>query len=140
MNQELTKKLTDKFEFFYRDAPITESLMSFGFECGDGWFQLIWDLCEKIEEELQEEDPKEKTKHMLRGHGHFQVVQVKEKFGTLRFYADGANKAINDMIGEAESKSAVTCEGCGKPGTIDSSSGWVSTLCNKCRKREKATR
>jgi len=45
MNKELSKKLYDDFPELYRgkDRPLTESLMCFGFECRDGWFQTLCD-------------------------------------------------------------------------------------------------
>lgn len=56
------------------------------------------------------------------------VVQVKEKFGTLRFYADGGDPTLYCMIDMAESMSSCTCEVCGAPGKLRSS-GWARTLC-----------
>ena len=44
--------------------------------------------------------------------------QVKEKFGTLRFYYTGGDDRIDGMVRMAESMSAVTCETCGAPGKL----------------------
>lgn len=137
MNEENTKKLFDKFNFFHPETPVTESLMSFGFECGDGWFQLIWNLCEnlekQIEEELNELNPKEATKALLNNDYSFKVQQVKEKFGGLRFYISSGSDEIYNLIEEAENKSETICETCGKPGLLSNDRGWVSTLCKNCR-------
>ena len=54
--------------------------------------------------------------------------QVKEKFGTLRFYYSGGDDVIDGMVRMAESMSSVTCEECGKPGT-STSGGWIKTVC-----------
>lgn len=59
------------------------------------------------------------------------VQQVKEKFGTLRFYC-GGTEAIDKYIHMAERLSAITCESCGKPGKAYDS-GWIRTLCDSCR-------
>ena len=61
----------------------------------------------------------------------FRVAQVKEKFGTLRFYVYGGNDAIQGMIRLAETMSARTCELCGDPGesTYQKVGGWIQTLC-----------
>jgi ribosomal protein S27E len=56
------------------------------------------------------------------------ATQVKEKFGTLRFYAQGGNECTHGMIQMAEAMSAVTCEMCGAPGTTGGK-GWIRTLC-----------
>lgn len=61
-----------------------------------------------------------------------QVVasQVKEKFGTLRFYYEGGDEYISGLVSMAESMSANTCEKCGKPGT-QTNGGWITTLCEE---------
>lgn len=60
-----------------------------------------------------------------------QVVadQVKEKFGTLRFYYHGGDDVVHGMVCLAESMSGVTCETCGKPGHLRSG-GWIQSLCD----------
>jgi hypothetical protein len=56
--------------------------------------------------------------------------QVKEKFGTLRFYYSGGDDYISGMVTMAESMSGVTCETCGKPGTSTGGS-WIKTACKE---------
>jgi hypothetical protein len=58
------------------------------------------------------------------------VTQVKEKFGTLRFYYDGGDDIIDGMVRMAEGMSGCTCEECGKPGGRRSG-GWIVTLCDE---------
>jgi hypothetical protein len=116
MNEENTKYLIEHFPKLYAGVgkPLTESLMGFGFECGDGWFELVRDLSEKLEP-----------------HG-VEAIQVKEKFGGLRFYlVGGAPDEVWDLIDEAETKSEKICELCGEPGTLRGK-GWVKTLCSAC--------
>ena len=60
----------------------------------------------------------------------FSVAQVKEKFGTLRYYTSGSNDKIRQLIHDAEERSAETCEVCGKPGKLITG-GWLKTLCTK---------
>lgn len=63
--------------------------------------------------------------------------QVKEKFGTLRFYMTSSSDEMEAIIREAERKSAVTCEECGKKGKLRGR-GWLYTACGPCaKKREK---
>ena len=60
------------------------------------------------------------------------VVQVKEKYGTLRVYTDYSGiPSIDDAIEEAERLSHITCEACGKEGTLREG-GWWQTLCDEC--------
>jgi hypothetical protein len=120
MNAQNTEKIFNEFSFFKPDRPMTESLMCFGFECGDGWFELIYNLCERIEQIGYPID--------------FEVVQVKEKFGGLRFYVHNGTDEIYKLISEAEAISYKTCEQCGAPASeTQDTHGWISTLCEKCK-------
>jgi hypothetical protein len=57
-----------------------------GFPHGDGWFDILWRLCEDL-------DPlvKEFEQSTVR---QFEILQVKEKFGGLRIHVNGADDAI----------------------------------------------
>lgn len=65
------------------------------------------------------------------------VEQVKEKFGTLRFYYRGGDDVVDGMVRMAEAMSAVTCEECGAPGKVGGSR-WISTLCDEHRAKHEA--
>ena len=56
MNEELTKRLYDKFPLLYgdKDGQMTTTAMCWNFECGDGWFDIIWDLSSKLEPLIQD--------------------------------------------------------------------------------------
>ena len=58
------------------------------------------------------------------------VNQVKEKFGTLRFYYSGGDAYIDGLVAMAESMSAATCEECGAPGRVRHG-GWLRCLCDE---------
>lgn len=134
MNKKLTEKLWNKYPLLYKDkdASIQHSLIPFGFECGDGWYQIIDDLSAKLEKEI------EKYIHTYPDDSYPpRAVQVKEKFGTLRFYMGGYVEPMDELIDEAERLSEVTCEVCGKPGTLRGKS-WVQTLCNECTEKSNA--
>lgn len=126
MKKELEQKFYDRFKFFRPETPVTKNLMSYGFCCGDGWYDIIWKLCEDIEKELEVAEPDVKE--------NFDVFQVKEKFGTLRFYTDNSNDKINQLILEAEARTSVTCESCGKTGITKRNNGWIRTLCSECNR------
>ena len=65
----------------------------------------------------------------------YRIAQIKEKFGTLRWYDEGAPdsiyKEIQDIIYKYEEISAHTCITCGKS-AIKISTGWISPFCDKC--------
>ncbi|MBE0515122.1 hypothetical protein [Sulfurimonas sp.] len=98
------------------------NLLCFGFEVGRGWLPLISKLSEDIQKIL-DSDPEL----------NIQVVQVKEKYGGLRFYAHGAyGKEIDELIEKAEEESENICENCGKPAVPQKSKGWIKTRCEEC--------
>ena len=66
-----------------------------------------------------------------------QVLQVKEKFGGLRFYIGAGNGPIGACIQDAENESLRTCEECGAPGK-QRDGGWIKTLCDEHSKKEVA--
>ena len=130
MKQELDELLCEKYPkmMVNRDKPMMETCMCWGFSCGDGWFNILDQLMGNIQHHIDwKQEQKEKYN---RGEGCTQVTldQVKEKFGTLRFYYTGGDDVIDGMVRMAESMSGVTCEECGSPGKRVGG-GWVTTLC-----------
>ena len=118
MNEANTKKLYADFPYLYRgkDASLQESLMSFGFMCSDGWFDIIYNLSK----EIVAIDPE------------VEAVEVKEKWGGLRFYVNPTKREVFDAIDKAEELSYKTCEECGKKGKLRDKLPWILTLCDKC--------
>lgn len=119
MTPKKNKEIFERFPkiFAQRHLPARESAMCFGFEHDDGWYQLIWDLCEELEATGED----------------VQAVQVKEKFGTLRFYTNKYTEQSEAIIRKYEQLSATTCEGCGDTSTAHPRGhGWVRTECDGC--------
>lgn len=54
MNAELTQRLVKRFPVLCQDydSPMSQTCMCWGFDHGDGWFEIIWQLSLAIEEEL----------------------------------------------------------------------------------------
>ncbi|CAB3804204.1 hypothetical protein LMG28614_05979 [Paraburkholderia ultramafica] len=88
-----------------------------GLQCGDGWAGLLDDLCRQLQCETAE-------------NGAPQVValQVKEKFGAIRFYAADLAARQRNLVQAAEAASKTTCETCGAPGALIDGL-WVKTRC-----------
>jgi hypothetical protein len=160
MREELDNALCEKYPEVFRDrrAPMTDTLMCWGFSCGDGWYNIIDTLCGLLTSEYrQAKDRYEYTKGYFDKEGKYPwkggkeittdeleklrvemeqareripvAVQVKEKFGGLRFYVDRASDKHYDYITFAESMSYRTCEECGAPGQRYTL-GWHRTLCD----------
>ncbi len=102
----------------------------------DGWKWIVED-CDRL---LAKLDPK------------YEITQVKEKFGTLRYYYEtvasrDTQEIMDAVVSEAERLSARTCEGCGNSSAMSnlnrgikydstavlkSSGGWYRTICDSC--------
>lgn len=131
MKQELEQRLVERWPaWFDVHGSIQRTLMPFGFEHGDGWFDIVWRLCERLEPLVTQFEQETGDK--------FEVFQVKEKYGGLRFYPDLGNDAIFNAIAEAENESLKTCEECGKPGEPNRR-GWIRTRCTEHAVPENAT-
>jgi hypothetical protein len=143
MRQELDEQLCAKYPkiFVNRNADMQTTAMCWGFECGDGWYQILDSLCGQIQHHIDwshknhawDVDYNEKNPHTPRPVRKIipQVVtsQIKEKFGGLRFYYDGGDDEISGMVRMAESWAAHTCEECGAPGMLRGK-GWMYTACD----------
>jgi hypothetical protein len=94
MRKELEQKLVKRFPTWFNvNGDARRSLTPFGFQCDDGWYKILWRLCVDMEP-LVADIEKESGER-------FEVVQVKEKLGTLRFYVSHHSDAINERIAEA---------------------------------------
>lgn len=182
MSPELEQKIFNEYPKIFKDNTKSpqETCMCWGLEVGDGWYQLIDVLCEALtytfitSVEVDEEDGKRlgielsRWKDEDKGRYFFRVEppqvvadQVKEKFGTLRFYyhleysednksliatkkypdLETINKRYSDYIDGivhfAEIASGRTCEVTGAEGSRHVRSGWYKTLNENVAKTEK---
>lgn len=159
MKAELEVKLAEEFPFMRRgknakaqietDGRICNIYDAYGCEFSDGWYDIIRGLCRDIS-----------MAHEKAGVPIDIVVdQVKEKFGTLRFYyhpaghdpgihafdflSDGLSirkipgvsdlhKAVAEIVHKWEKESVNVCERCGASGELRKGLRRVSTLCDSC--------
>lgn len=91
-------------------------------ECDIGWLPLLHHLCDILEDRI-DSAPIE-IQHS------FYVVQIKEKFATLRFYMHQQDDYMSGAIRMAELMSSHLCERCGAKGKVCHSLGWIKTLCD----------
>ena len=206
MNEELDKKLCEKYPKIFRNrhGDPTQTAMCWGFECGDGWYNILDILCGNIQWHIDqtrnqkaealrynramrkvmktgdntalvnyynklytkeyaiEQAEKDvagkayKFKAVIDECPQVVAIQVKEKFGTLRFYFEpnGVSMDIWPIIDgistacvqRAEYRSSMTCEVCGNEQFARSKEkwdtsvkltfrgSWMKTLCSTCAK------
>ena len=185
MKKELDELLRKKYPkmMVNRNKNMQETAMCWGFDCGDGWFNILNQLMGNIQhhidwkekqrkwaidynemaaqakagnfdlfEETTKAQPNDEYKEKRLAEivaGDFREVpksipqvtldQVKEKFGTLRFYYSGGDDYISGMVTLAESMSGVTCEECSAPAETHGK-GWVRTICTPCEEQREARR
>lgn len=87
--------------------------------CDPGWYDLLIDL----NRQLAEIDP------------DYELHQVKEKFGGLRYYISSNTAQWEEMqalIHEYERLSYTICETCGGDGENYTDHGWLLTRCVDC--------
>jgi hypothetical protein len=135
MKQELDELLCEKYPkmMVNRDKPMMETCMCWGFECGDGWFNILDQLMGNIQHHI---DWKNRQGEVV---AQVTLDQVKEKFGTLRFYYTGGDDEISGMVRMAESMSGVTCEECSAPAKTHGP-GWIRTICEPCERAREVKR
>lgn len=157
MRDELEKKLEENFIFMKKkyslekqreQGKIGNLYSAFGCECNDGWFELLYSLCQEIDEVYKKANmPVDIV-----------IEQIKEKFGSLRFYYSfrdkeqavhaldflgiggfrymqedtPIHKEIANIVKNYEKKSSFVCENCGASGKLRTECPWVLTLCDKC--------
>lgn len=160
MREELDKKLCEQFPDIFRDrnAPMSQTCMCWGFGCGDGWYSIIEAACRQIQGHIKntesniewaekfntelakaeangfEDWPDWKSKEPRKVPEPVEPVvatQIKEKFGTLRFYYRGGDEFVDGVVSMAASMSARICEVCGAPATLEQEGGWVRTRCKE---------
>jgi predicted transport protein len=116
-----------KYYFIKPDPTYQDNLMEFGWECGEGWFPIIEEALNKIEE-IIEKMPKKEQKVFKKS---FEILQIKQKLGGLRIYVNMRTDEIVETIVEAEEKAEQTCEVCGKPGKLREVNRWLFTSCDE---------
>lgn len=88
-----------------------------------GWRKAFGeDLCRELKEAIEEE-----------GCIDFEFDQIKEKYGSLRLYANGYTHggSVDNVLSKYEELSKYICGHCGEYAT-KITRGWIYPLCNKC--------
>lgn len=118
MNNFIERRLADQYRTLLFSKDFSEGAI-FGFECNDGWANLI-----------------EATLRLTQQHAELKaldvkVTQAKEKFGQLRIYLSGSDEGIDSIFEIAQLASGCICELCGNPGEVLSLEGWLVARCGK---------
>lgn len=124
---ESNKRLCERYPFLIpRNVFTGEVIEDFDYsytelDCmPEGWRIAFGEqMCEEIREALIEDNFLDE----------YRVVQIKEKYGGLRWYSGPAPEKVHDIVSKYEGLSERTCIVCGKPAT-KISTGWISPFCD----------
>ncbi len=139
----------DTFEELAKNWPdLFQKAKAEAVEAGHGWFDLLNNLCAmlckdvtRLQKRKQHQDMepdrygpeaiKECQIQLANAIKDLPVIlQIKEKFGSLRFYAINTTLTQENYIEFAENMSSCICEECGKPGVIRQNY-IIRTLCDE---------
>jgi hypothetical protein len=115
--------LFDRHRDWIEPADPRRPFPMFGFECGLGWASLIGRLFDDVAAIVRPAG------------GRVEINQIKEKFGSLRFYytpfvGQDECRRIEAAVDLAAYRSEVTCEECGRRGSMRDRGHWYSVRCN----------
>ena len=127
--KERNKQLIEKYPFLLPRNRWTDKVdENYNYEyteldaMPDGWRKAFGEqMCQEIKDELVKASALER----------YRIMQIKEKYGTLRWYDNFNTQKGYDIIHKYEALSARTCIQCGKPATRITT-GWIAPYCDEC--------
>ena len=119
LEEKLYREFPDLFEYAIPGRSKVEYPIEYGIECGDGWFHPIFTLCCMIHNEFinRQRDIEFTKRHNERVDAgeligkrrrvpkkikYPKVVQIKSKFGSLRFYVNNTTTEMASAISYTE--------------------------------------
>lgn len=111
--------------FRQKDFESNQTLMNRGVSVGDGWYQILADLCEDIQKYADERES-------APGFKQPEFFQIKNSFGELRIQPMDYDPYVEALIEKAKKRARSTCESCGGPGEERPFRGWHMVACPTC--------
>lgn len=93
------------------------------FAVGDGWKDLVTETFEKLDAAMKAVPVEEPDLG-------FACQDVKEKYATLRIDVVPYVESVEIVCTEAEDRSEVVCDECGRPGVVRDG-GWLTVRCDE---------
>jgi len=102
--------------------------------CPEGWIEIVDEMCDNIQRHIDNRHFwAVKNSEQNNPIEQLTCLQIKEKFGGLRFYTNGGDEHCQGVISYVENLSYSTCEKCGTNQNIGYTKGWISTVCIVCK-------
>jgi hypothetical protein len=129
MTKEREEYLQKTFPEIYTNCGENHPYTLFGFECDDGWFNILVRLSQYIQNYINSNNSwVNKYPEEYKEIPQVKAFQVKEKFRTLRFYYSGGDEHISTVVSFVEHLSGFTCEVTGKTENVGYNvKGWQKT-------------
>ena len=118
MNIVSYRPFYQRVELFTKQPGVRNLDMLEAFDIGYGWYPLVSTLVDDL--------------FAAGWDGH--LLQVKEKFGGLRFYISEVREYLSKIIFDAEQESVTICDECGGPGKLGGEA-YFSTRCEKHKRK-----
>ena len=127
--KERNKQLIEKYPFLLPHNRWTDKVdENYNYEyteldaMPEGWRKAFGEqMCQEIKDELIKASALEK----------YRIMQIKEKYGSLRWYDNFNTQKGYDIIHKYEEISTRTCIQCGEPATRITT-GWIAPYCDRC--------
>ena len=119
---EYNNSLINKYPFLQLSEYETDNFVTWLDYMPDGWrIAFGLEMCEAIKKVIEGKKIKD-----------YHILEIKEKYGALRWYDNKGDKDIDIIIAHYEKYSEETCIVCGEPAEY-LSKGWISPYCEKCK-------
>lgn len=126
------KELIEKYPKIFQMYEGNPSGVNWGIP--EAWIPVIDDLCGAIQRYIDGVSRWDKEKQDWVHPPQATCIQMKEKFGGLRFYIDGGDDHIEGMISMAEHMCYNMCQHCGTKENLGVTDGWITICCKDCSK------
>ena len=126
MDSQKTNELYERFPHLYRErlAPLESSKMGWGFQCDDGWYNIIHKMSKRIAAISSDDEFAPAITEVSRNED-----------GTLYVEARNLSPPVADLIEAAKEQSRITCESFGySPAFLRSKEGPLKghVACGRC--------
>ncbi|GMK39033.1 hypothetical protein PCCS19_20870 [Paenibacillus sp. CCS19] len=125
MRKELQQQLFERFPWTRAPQEADNLWSRYGFDIGDGWYNLIHELFFDIEG----------VYHAKALEVSVDFAQIKQKFGALSIYTRNPLPEVSDLIVKYQERSIGTCEKCGDRGELRQQVGCWKVICDNCFNR-----
>lgn len=113
-----TGEVSPDYDYSYTELDIAEFPRS--------WKRYLLPLAREIKAELDK----------IGYSDEYYILQIKEKYNSLRWYANGTTEEIEKIVSKCSDLCRKTCARCGKPAKWITRYGWIESFCDDCFRKE----